>query len=273
MDEDMRLADKVALVAGGDRGIGRGIAIELGREGADVALTTFATADGANEVVAELQQLGRRAMAIPADLTRTANAGHAVAATVEAMGRLDLLVFNSGVHTPHPFLEMTQEIYDATLDLNLRGAFFCVQEAARAMIAQGISGSIVTISSTQSYLSMAGHSHYAASKAGMNQFVRTVANELGPYGINVNAIAPGHIKTPDRAKEIPNYNPERWAPTVPLGRIGTPQDVARAVVFLASSDADYITGTVTVIDGGIITRSPHYDPEGTLTYPNLRGKR
>ena len=103
--------------------------------------------------------------------------------------------------------------------------------------------------------------------------MRTVANELGPYGINVNAIAPGHIKTPDHAKEIPNYNPERWAPTVPLGRIGTPQDVARAVVFLASSDADYITGTVTVIDGGIITRSPHYDPEGTLTYPNLRGKR
>ncbi|MDP7741853.1 MAG: glucose 1-dehydrogenase [Lentisphaeria bacterium] len=266
----MRLADKVVLVTGGGRGLGKGLVRELGRQGADIALTCHASVDGASEVVGELQQLGRRAVAIQADLTQVADARRAVAETLEAFGRLDVLVYNSGVDNPHPFLEISEADYDYVLDLNLKGAFFCAQEAARAMIAQGDGGAIVTISSIHGCLSLPKHAHYAASKAGMNQFVRTVANELGPYGITVNAVSPAMMHLEEYLAN-PDYDPDEWDPTVPLGRSGYPRDIAAAVTFLASSDASYITGTLIEVDGGLRTRSPHYGPNEATTYPNLRG--
>jgi NAD(P)-dependent dehydrogenase (short-subunit alcohol dehydrogenase family) len=260
----MKLAGKAALVIGGDRGIGKGIALGLGREGADVALTYFFTESGGRDTADQLAGMGRRALALPADVRIVAEAREAVASTVKALGHLDILVFNSGITDPHPFLDLTEEQYDATLDLNLKGAFFCVQAAARAMVAAGSAGAMVTISSVHDFLSFPEHAHYAASKAGMDQFVRTAANELAPYGIRINAIAPGMIDSQDR------IDAATWGPTVPLGRPGYPSDIANAVIFLVSDDADYVTGTVLRVDGGMMTRSPHYPPSSPTTYPNRR---
>jgi NAD(P)-dependent dehydrogenase (short-subunit alcohol dehydrogenase family) len=266
----MRLRDRVVLVTGAGRGIGRGLALALGEEGADVALTYHQSARGAEEVTAALRGMGRRALAIPANLAHAVDARRCVTATVAAFGRLDVLVYNAGITDPRPFLEITEAQYDATLNTNLKGAFFCAQEAARTMIRQGIAGRIIVISSLHAVLSFPAHAHYAASKAGLDQFARTIANELGPYGIRVNAVQPGMIEVEKYPDVIAGYEPAAWGPTVPLGRVGHPSDVAAAVLFLASSDADYVTGAVIRVDGGIMTRSPHYPPSSTTTYPDRR---
>lgn len=266
----MRLTNKVALVTGGGRGIGKGLALELGREGADVALTYHTSANGASEVVDQLHTLGRQAIAIEADLARVADARRAVTTTVETFGRVDILVYNAAHEKGRPFFEMTEEEYDLTLDVNLKGTFFCVQEAARAMIAHGITGRIITISSVQGFLSRPGFSDYAASKAGMNHFVRTIANELATYGITINSVEPGMIEVEWYSEKIKDYDRDSFGLTVPLGRVGYPHDVAGTVIFLASPDADYITGTVIRVDGGLNTRSPHYLPGQATTYPNRR---
>jgi NAD(P)-dependent dehydrogenase (short-subunit alcohol dehydrogenase family) len=263
----VRLVGKVALVVGGDRGIGQGIALGLGREGADVVLTWFVSERGGRETVQQLVAMGRRAMTVSADARHVAASRAAVAATIAAFGRLDCLVFNAGVTDPHPFLDLTEEQYDATLDLNLKGAFFSVQAAAQAMVRAGSGGSILAISSVHDFLSFPACSHYAASKAGLSQFVRTVANELAPHGIRVNAIAPGMIDSQSTIEA------DVWGPTVPLGRPGYPKDIARAAVFLLSEDAAYVTGTVLRVDGGIMTRSPHYAPGASTTYPDRRAQR
>jgi NAD(P)-dependent dehydrogenase (short-subunit alcohol dehydrogenase family) len=266
---ELRLSDTKALVTGGGRGIGKGLALALGRAGADVALTFNQSERGAREVVDELSRLGRRAVAIPADLSRVADAQHAVAATVEALGRIDLLVYNAGITDPHPFLEMDEAEYDATLDINLKGAFFCIQAAARAMIERG-GGRVVAIGSLHGSLSFPGHAHYAASKAGLEQLVRTVANELAPYGITANLVVPGMVEV-EKTRDGPEpYDRAVWGTTIPLGRVGTPDDIAGAVMFLASPEASYVTAAVIRVDGGIMTRSPHYPPSGATTYPNLR---
>jgi glucose 1-dehydrogenase len=266
----MRLRDRAVLVTGGGKGIGRGLALALAEAGADVAVTYNRSRDGAERVVDEIRGLGRRALAIPADLSRVAEARRCVAAALEVLGRLDVLLANAGVTDPRPFLEMTEEEYDATLDLNLKGAFFCAQAAARAMIERGTAGRIVVISSLHAVLSFPGHTHYAASKAGLDQFVRTAANELGPYGITVNAVQPGMIEVEKYPDLFEDYDPAAWGRTIPLGRVGHPRDLAGAVLFLASSDADYVTGATIRVDGGIMTRSPHYPPAPTTVYPDVR---
>lgn len=268
----MDLAGKVVLITGGGRGIGRGLALEMARAGADIALTYNASSKGAKEVAAEIGQLGRRVVMISADLSQVADARRAVTETVAAFSRLDVLVCNAGITDSHPFVEITEDEYDMTLDLNLKGAFFCTQEAVRAMIANKITGRIVLISSVHGFLSVPGHSHYAASKAGMNQFVRTVSHEIGPYGITINAIAPGAIEI-ESYREKAGYDRDLLGTTIPLGRVGYPRDVAGGVIFFASGAADYITGTVMYIDGGVMTRSPHCSPEETITYANLRPDR
>jgi NAD(P)-dependent dehydrogenase (short-subunit alcohol dehydrogenase family) len=264
---DVRLSGKVALVIGGDRGIGQGIALGLGRDGADVALTWFVTERGGRETVHQLVAMGRRALTVPADARKVDASRAAVAATIEAFGRIDILVFNAGVTEPHLFLELTEEQYDATLDLNLKGAFFGVQAAARAMVRAGSGGAIVAISSVHDFLSFPECAHYAASKAGLSHFVRTVANELAPNGIRINAIAPGMIDSQG------TVDADVWGPSVPLRRPGTPEDIARAAVFLLSHESDYVTGTVLRVDGGIMTRSPHYPPGASTTYPDRRAQR
>jgi glucose 1-dehydrogenase len=264
-----RLDDRVILVTGGGKGIGKGLALALGQEGATIALTYHESARGADEVVERLRQQGRPAVAIHADLAQVAAARKCVVDTVAAFGRLDILVYNSGITDPHPFLDLTEEQYDSTLDLNLKGAFFCAQEAARTMIRAGIAGRIIVISSVHAFLSFPAHAHYAASKAGLDQLVRTIANEIGPYGITVNAVQPGMIEVEKYGDLIEDYDPDVWGRTIPLGRVGKPRDIAGAVLFLASADADYVTGTVLRVDGGIMTRSPHYPPAPTTTYPDL----
>ncbi len=266
----MRLANKVALVTGGGRGIGKGLALELGREGADVALTYHASVRGAGEVVEQLHALGRQAIAIEADLARVADARRAVMTTVETFGRLDILVYNAGNVNVYPFFEMTEKQYDETLDVNLKGAFFCVQEAARVMIERGITGRIITISSVQGFLGSPTFAHYAASKAGLNRFVQTVANELATYGITINSVEPGVIEIERHFEKYEGYDRVIFGSRIPLGRVGYPHDVAGAVIFLASSDADYITGTVVRVDGGLMTRNPTWEPGQVTIYPNRR---
>ena len=269
----MRLDNKVVLVTGGGKGIGKGLAMDIGQAGADVALTYNASARGAQEVVEQLRKLGRRAIAIQANLGKVEDARHSVTATVEEFGRLDVLVYNAGITDPHPFLEMTEEEYDLTLDINLKGAFFCMQEAARVMIEKGICGSIVMISSGHAFLSFPKHAHYAASKAGMDQMVKTVANELAPYGIRINGVTPGMIEVEKYYDDdvIEGYDPDKWGPTIPLGRPGYPRDISNATIFLASDVADYMTGSMMRVDGGLFTRSPHWGPK--CTYPNLRPQK
>lgn len=269
----MRLANKVVLVTGGGTGIGKGLALQFGREGADVAFTYHSSAGGANEVVNELHALGRQVIAIRANLARVADARRAVARAVETFGRVDILIYNAGLSDPHPFLEITEKQYNLTLNVNLRGAFFCTQEAARSMIALGITGRIITISSVHSFLSSPNYAHYAASKAGMDHFVRSIANELAPYGITVNAIMPGTIEVESYVKKFEGYDRNSWGSTIPLGYVGSPRDIAGVALFLASPDADYITGTVIRVDGGLMTRSPHYLPGQVTTYPNYCGRK
>ncbi len=266
----MRLGGKIALVTGAGKGIGKGLARELAREGADVAITYTASAKGAGEIVAEMQELGRRAFAVRADLSKYADAVNAIRATAEHFGRIDILVNNSGITDPHPFLEITEETYDQTLDINLKGLFFCAQEAAKAMIRQGNGGRIINISSVHAFHSFPKHAHYAASKGGINSFTSEVSLELAPYGITVNAVAPGMIEVEKYPDLIANYDPAEWGPTIPLGRVGYPVDIAKMVVFFASDDADWITGQVIVVDGGMLCRSPHYAPSPLTTYPNYR---
>ncbi len=270
---EMRLLGKTALVTGGGTGIGKGLALALGREGADVAVTYYTSARGADEVADELRALGRSALTIKANLALVAEAQQAVAAAVETFGRLDVLVYNAGLSDPHPFLELTEEEYDATLDVNLKGAYFCAQAAARAMIAGGVGGSMVLVSSVHGTLSQPGFTHYAASKAGLEQLVRTVANELAPHGVRVNAVAPGMIEVERYFRTMPDYVRETWGKTVPLGRVGFPSDIAGAVVFLVSDDADFITGITIRVDGGALTRHPHFPPGTDTTYPNRRPGR
>jgi NAD(P)-dependent dehydrogenase (short-subunit alcohol dehydrogenase family) len=260
----VRLANKVALVIGGDRGIGKGIVLGLGREGADVALTWFFTESGGQDAVDQLAAMGRRSIAIRTDARNPDESRAAVASTIASLGRLDYLVYNAGVGNFGPFLELAEDQYDGVLDLNLKGAFFAVQAAARAMVRDGVAGSIVAISSVHDFLSYPEGAHYAASKAGLSQLVRTIANELAPYDIRVNAIAPGMIDSQS------TVDAEVWGPTVPLRRPGYPDDIARAAVFLLSDEASYVTGTVIRVDGGIMTRTPHYPPGAVTTYPDLR---
>ena len=262
----MRLSGKVALVIGGDRGIGQGIALGLGREGADVALTWFFTESGGHETVNQLEAMGRRAMTVLAD-ARHVDAGRAaVTATIEAFGRLDLLVFNAGITDPHPFLELTEEQYDGTLDLNLKGAFFGIQAVAQAMVRAGSGGAIVAISSVHDFLSFPECAHYAASKAGLSHFVRTVANELAPYGYPHQRHRAGHDRQPEHHRRR-GLGADRS-----LRRPGSPEDIAQAAVFLLSDEADYVTRTVLRVDGGLMTRSPHYPPGADTTYPDRRAQ-
>jgi NAD(P)-dependent dehydrogenase (short-subunit alcohol dehydrogenase family) len=241
----MRLRGKATAVTGGTRGIGRAIALAFAREGADVLVNGRDATAGA-KVCAEIEALGCRAVWHAADLGRVAEARGVVGAAVAAFGRLDVLVNNAGLFERKPALEMEEADWDRLLDVNLKGAFFCAQAAARAMRGRG--GVIVNVASDAAWSGgLNPCSHYAASKAGMVSFTRSLAKELAPHGIRVNALAPGLIATEmgDTAgSTLPGL-------LIPLGREGTPEEVAAAVVFLASDEASYVTGANLNLSGGL----------------------
>lgn len=241
---------KVSIVTGSGRGIGRAIALAFAREGADVTVNVSRNMDQANKVVREIEEMGRRAIAIKADVSKKEDAVALVRATIDAFGKVDILVNNAGVARPALLHEMTEEEWDRVIEVDLKGVFNCIQAVVPYMMKQRY-GKIINISSTAGVLGFTGNANYAAAKAGCEALTKTAAKELAKYGIYVNCVAPGLIET-EMSKAI-RENPklkEKYLSWTLLRRFGKPEEVAAAVLFLASDKASYITGQTLYVDGG-----------------------
>jgi glucose 1-dehydrogenase len=246
----MRLKDKVALVTGGGRGIGRGIAARLAKEGAVVIVNYNSSANEAAQVVAEIEQAGGRAIAYQADVGNL-ESHDGLLAVCEQFGGIDILVNNAGLEVLEWCLEVTPAAWDKTHDVNLKGCYFLSCKAAKAMKGRG--GKIICISSVHDVQPLRRRAAYSSSKGGLLMMVKSLALELAQFGINVNGISPGAILTDmNRASLEDPAGRERMLSRIPAGRIGNPEDIAGAVAFLASSDSDYIHGTTIYVDGGLL---------------------
>lgn len=247
----MRLQDKVAIVTGGGYGIGRAIAELFAREGADVAVAEIDEERG-RETVGLVEKAGRRALMIRADVGQKAEAQRIVQETLQAFGRLDILVNNAGILGGfNPFLEVEEKDFDEIVRINLKGVFLCGQAAAREMVRAGRGGKIINLGSIESEIAIAGNSIYAATKGAVRLLTKAMALELAPHKINVNAIGPGPIATGMTAPFLGESSFEELIQkNVPWGRMGQPMDVAHAALFLASEEADFVTGTILFVDGG-----------------------
>ncbi len=246
----MDLTNKVAIVTGSARGIGRAIALKLAEVGANVTVNDIASAAGALEGVAgEIKALNRQALAVTADVSSPEDVARMVESVVNTFGRVDILVNNAGVTRDGLVMRMSDEDWNTVLNIDLKSAFFCTRAVLRPMLKQRW-GRIVSIASIVGIHGNAGQANYAAAKAGVIAFTKSVAKEVASRGITVNAIAPGYIDT----KMTQNLDEKQSAELlkhVPLGYAGTPRDVAEAVAFLASEEARYITGQVLGVDGGM----------------------
>jgi glucose 1-dehydrogenase len=253
------LAGQKALVTGASSGIGKAAAIALGQAGADVVVNYASGDDRAEGVVEDVRRAGAKAYAHKADVSNEVEVQAMFRSAIEQLGTLDILVNNAGVQRDAPFHEMTLEHWNTVLDINLAGQFLCAREAVREFRRRGVvpsiscaAGKIICISSVHELIPWAGHANYAASKGGIAQMMKSLAQEVAMYRIRVNSIAPGAIRTPINATAW--NSPEAYArlmKLVPYGRIGEPEDIARAVVWLASDDADYVVGTTLFVDGGM----------------------
>ena len=243
------LADKVAVVTGAGRGIGRAIALAYARMGADVACVSR-TEENSAKVAAEVEALGRRAWPLAVDVSDTAGVDAAAKGILELAGRVDILVNNAGVTRDNLLMRMSEEEWDTVLNTNLKGAFNFTRALTRPFIKQR-SGRIINIASVIGLIGNAGQSNYAASKAALIGFTKSVARELAPRGITVNAIAPGFIET-DMTAVLDDKVREEVIGRVPLGRFGSSDDIAHAAVFLAMEPTGYVTGQVLTVDGGMV---------------------
>jgi glucose 1-dehydrogenase len=248
----MRLVGRKALVTGSSKGIGRGIALRLAQEGADVVVNYNSDPRGAEEALAEVRALGRLGASIKANLGDVNDVQRLVAERAEALGGLDVLVNNAGIEKHAAFADVTERDFDAVLDVNLKGVFFATQAFVRQCTAASRPGKVINISSVHEEMAFPNFAAYCASKGGVRMLTRTLAVELGPLGITINNIAPGAIETPINSALL--NDPVKLASLVnqiPLSRLGKPGDVAGMAVFLASCDSDYVTGTTYVVDGGL----------------------
>ena len=256
---DQPLRGQKALVTGASSGIGEGIARALGAAGAAVVVNYAGNADGATRVADGIRAGGAEALAIRADVAREADVEAMFAEMLAAWGRIDILVNNSGVQRDAALTEMTLDQWTTVLGVNLTGMFLCTRAAARAMIGQGpapalsrATGKILCISSVHEVIPWAGHVNYAASKGGVKLFMQSVAQELAPHRIRVNSIAPGAIQTPiNRAAWETPHALQSLLTLIPYGRIGVPEDIGQAAVWLASDAADYVHGQTIFVDGGM----------------------
>ena len=246
------LTGRTVLVTGAGKGIGAGIARRFAEAGADVVVSYRSSDAGARATVAGIEAQGGRAIAVSADVTRTEDVKQLIDRTLAAFGRLDIAINNAGVYPLAGLVDMTEDEWTQSLDANLKSVFLITRDAAQQMIEQGEGGAIVNIASIEGEIPAPLHSHYSAAKAGVLMHTRAAALELGGHGIRVNSVSPGLIGRPGIESEWPD-GVERWRQAAPLTRLGTPEDVADACLFLASSGARWITGTDLKVDGGVTT--------------------
>ena len=244
----MKLAGKVALVTGAAQGIGKAVSLLLARNGADIIVSDVNLEKG-EETAKEVQTLGRKALAVKVDVAKLDDVEKMVEAILAQFGKVDILVNNAGIARDKLILRMTEEDWDAVLNINLKGTFNCTKAVVRHMSKQR-SGKIVNIASVVGEMGNAGQGNYAASKAGVIGFTKTIAREFAQRGININAIAPGYIETP-MTDALPEKAKEELKRLIPMDRLGKPEDVAEAVLFLVSEASSYITGQVLNVNGGI----------------------
>ena len=245
------LKDKVALVTGARQGMGKAHALALASQGAKVIVTDIDESE-CQKVVNEIESQGGEAIALKLDVSSAEEVGRVFDSAVEHFGRLDILVNNAGVFIPKAFLEITEDEWNKVIDINLKGQFLCAQRAAKEMAKNkwGRIINIASIASGQVGIGMEWGSHYTASKGGVIGLTETLAIELAPLGINVNAVAPGAIDTPMLRAGAEEEELKKWVEKIPLKRIGKPEEVSAMVVFLASEEASYITGATFYVDGG-----------------------
>ncbi|MEZ4597112.1 MAG: glucose 1-dehydrogenase [Chloroflexota bacterium] len=252
----MVLTDKVAIVTGGDSGIGHAIVLELAAQGAAVTINFHKDEAAAAATLQAVEAAGGRGQTVQGDVSSVADIQRLVDATVQAFGRLDVMVNNAGMETRTSVLDTTERQFDMVIGVDLKSAFFGVQMAARQMIAQGGGGRIINISSIHEDWPMPGNAPYCAAKGGVRMLTRTAGVELAPHGITVVGVAPGAVHTPIDAETLADPTARaRLESAIPLGRVAEPEEIARLVAFLASDQASYSTATTFVADGGMMQAS------------------
>ena len=246
----MQLTGQTAIVTGGARGIGKSIAMTLAAAGANIVINYTRSSKEAEEVVEEAKKLGVSALAIKADVSNNDEIENLVKEVLNQFGSIDILVNNAGITRDNLLIRMSEEDFQAVIDINLKGAFICTKHVSKVMMKQR-TGKIINIASVVGVMGNAGQSNYAASKAGLIGFTKSIAKELAKRNVNVNAVAPGYIET-DMTATLPEKVKEAFMINIPMARGGSPQDVANVVLFLSSKYSDYITGQVINIDGGMV---------------------
>jgi 3-oxoacyl-[acyl-carrier protein] reductase len=244
----LKLTGKVALVTGAAQGIGRAISLLLARNGADIVVSDI-NLEKVEETAKEISAIGPKAMAVKVDVSNLSDVERMVEGILEKLAKIDILVNNAGITRDKLILRMTEEDWDAVLSVNLKGTFNCTKAVIRHMAKQR-SGKIVNIASVVGEMGNAGQANYSASKAGVIGLTKTIAREYAQRGINVNAIAPGYIETP-MTEALPEKAKEELKKLIPMERLGKPEDVAEAALFLVSEESSYITGQVLNVNGGI----------------------
>jgi len=247
-EEGLKLSGRVALVTGAAQGIGKAVALLLARNGADIVVSDI-NLGKAEETANEINSIGRKALAVKVDVANWNDVERMVEVILEKFAKIDILVNNAGITRDKLILRMTEEDWDAVLNVNLKGTFHCTKAVVRHMAKQR-SGKIVNIASVVGEMGNAGQANYSASKAGVIGLTKTIAREFAQRGMNINAIAPGYIETP-MTEALPEKAKEELKRLIPMERLGKPEDVAEAVLFLVSEESNYITGQVLNVNGGI----------------------